>query len=413
MTTYAVNVVDASGAPVPNPQVFLNGSALTSPDFGLETGQTATLQASAPGYLPATQTVTGTLNPAWQQVTIPLASAAPAGATAPFTVTLQPPVPGMEPPLVGGGNSYSPMANQDGSQLYYNVPPGQYTASFVDTNGQLATQEATFNVQPGGSSSGATVQMAAKTDAGNQTGVPAPPAAATTVYPEDSIPLFDSGSEAVAANDSFQGYYTSAQVNASINGIVLDELNTVQWALQTNTIPIYGYASRDADGYGAGRSLVQGQLVLNFVHERYLYAVLQADPVVATSSAVKFGDPNLDAAVQLSQLLQRQNQVGTLPAGQQAAASSSLNQRVDSALASSPPSVVSLARTLAKQPGADPYANPVYLPGPFDLRIEIGTGPAKRVRMLQRCKLISDEVICDQTGQPILEAYGFIARRSS
>ena len=256
--------------------------------------------------------------------------------------------------------------------------------------------------------------MVAASDPGNQSGVGSQPSTnASDPHPEDSIPIpAISGSEAISSNSAFQGYYTSAQVNASINGITLDELNTIQWALQTNTIPLYGYASRDADAYGAGRALVQGQLVLNYVTENYLLTVIQTDPITSVTANVSFGNADQEAATQLSQLLQRQNQVGSLPAGQQAAASSSLNQRVDSALASATPAVVTLARALSQQQKRDGYSNPLYYPVTFDLRIEIGTGQAKTYRLLERCKLTSNEVICDQSGQPILEAYGFIARRA-
>ena len=53
-----------------------------------------------------------------------------------------------------------------------------------------------------------------------------------------------------------------------------DELDSVQFVLQDNKIPIYPYMGRYFAAIGQGRSLVQGQIAINFISEGYLYAVL-------------------------------------------------------------------------------------------------------------------------------------------
>ncbi len=59
----------------------------------------------------------------------------------------------------------------------------------------------------------------------------------------------------------------------------------------------------------------------------------------------------------------------------------------------------------------DPYTNPLYQHQVFDVRLEIGDGPYKTVRLLESVKLGANEQIIDQSGQTLGEAYGFTARR--
>jgi hypothetical protein len=379
-------------------------------------GQTSVITASAPGYTPQSISIQDGDAP----VTMTLA-AQDTTTSVPFTVTLQPAVPDATASMTGSNGSYAGMCSQDGSACYFTAPPGQYNLTVNDASGTYAPSATVVNVSA--ANPYAAVQMTAPSDPGNITGIGAqtvPNAAAP--YPEDSVPLpTPSGSEAAYSNSAFQGYFTSAQVNVSINGYVIDELNTIQWALQANTIPLYGYASHDADAYGAGRALVQGHLVLNYVTENYLLTLLESIPkplTAVTGSTISYrpsqAASDQAAAQQLAQLQQRLQAVKALSASQQGGMVNSLQQRINGILARSGPTVVARARAMAaqQQKSQGLYANPVYFPSAFDIRIEIGTAPPITYRLLQKCKLISNEVICDQSGQPILEAYGFIARRA-
>jgi hypothetical protein len=57
-----------------------------------------------------------------------------------------------------------------------------------------------------------------------------------------------------------------------------------QLILQDNKIPVYSYSGRYFAAIGQGRSLVQGQIAINFISEGYLYAVLDNIQSSATSS---------------------------------------------------------------------------------------------------------------------------------
>ena len=50
----------------------------------------------------------------------------------------------------------------------------------------------------------------------------------------------------------------------------IDELDSVQFVLQDNKIPVYSYMGRYFAAIGQGRSLVQGQIAINFISERCL-----------------------------------------------------------------------------------------------------------------------------------------------
>jgi len=60
----------------------------------------------------------------------------------------------------------------------------------------------------------------------------------------------------------------------------------------------------------------------------------------------------------------------------------------------------------------DPYdVNALAMDIPFDIVIKYQGGGRTITRMLEQCHLISNEQVNDQSGTPILDTYGFVARR--
>ena len=55
--------------------------------------------------------------------------------------------------------------------------------------------------------------------------------------------------------------------------IFIDEFNFIHWDLQANLIPKYGYCSEKFDDIAQGKSLIQGQLGINFVSPGYLIGI--------------------------------------------------------------------------------------------------------------------------------------------
>jgi len=207
--------------------------------------------------------------------------------------------------------------------------------------------------------------------------------------------------------DAFNKYFTATQARVYVGNMFIDEVNGLQFVLQDNTIPIFGYASRYVDAYGQGRSLVQGQLVLNFISEAYLLTMLQ--------NAVDSVGGNLDNTAQsVKEIVNLDSNAQNLATnGDPNAMLSAVLAARNQLLAGAGPSAVTAikkARPMGTQPRAS-YNNAVYQSVTFDLEVDLGDGPTKRVRRLEKVKLTSNEVIFDQSGSPVLDTYGFVARR--
>ncbi len=71
-------------------------------------------------------------------------------------------------------------------------------------------------------------------------------------------------------------YFSGAQAQIYIGGILLDEITTLQWNEHQSKVPLYGYASQYFDEVARGAVLVQGQFSINFIQPNYLYSVLRA-----------------------------------------------------------------------------------------------------------------------------------------
>ncbi len=70
-----------------------------------------------------------------------------------------------------------------------------------------------------------------------------------------------------------------------INDVFIDEFTFIHWELQANLIPKFGYCSEKFDDVAWGKSLIQGQLAINFVSPGYLIGALMGKQVTATGSA--------------------------------------------------------------------------------------------------------------------------------
>ena len=76
--------------------------------------------------------------------------------------------------------------------------------------------------------------------------------------------------EYIPSDYGFQRYFTRAQTRLYVNDIFIDEFHHIMWELQANLIPKFGYCSFKFDDVAQGKSLVQGQLAINFVSPGYL-----------------------------------------------------------------------------------------------------------------------------------------------
>lgn len=236
-------------------------------------------------------------------------------------------------------------------------------------------------------------------------------------------------SEYIYPNTDYDKYFTITGARIYIGNLFIDECNSVQYALQDNAVPVYGYASRFPDAYGQGRSLVQGQLTINFVTEGYLFTVLQQYKQLITNKNVNGSTIGTPSSQTINQILGLMNSRDTLTqqansSGSGPTATSLNNQAAQlqtqisglvNGLSPSDLDTLNASRTQQLKTFTDVigFDNPIYQDVLFDLRVELGnevTG-VKRVRYIEKCKLISNEQVIAPDGQTILDSYGFIGRR--
>lgn len=69
-------------------------------------------------------------------------------------------------------------------------------------------------------------------------------------------------------------YFSGIDVYISFNNIPIDEIVTVQFALQEPIVPIYGYASYTYDAVAHGGRIVTGSFRINFKESLYIRSAL-------------------------------------------------------------------------------------------------------------------------------------------
>ncbi len=69
-------------------------------------------------------------------------------------------------------------------------------------------------------------------------------------------------------------YFCGANVLVEIDNMVVTEVAALSFEINESKIPIYGYSSRHFDGVANGQVLVQGSMMVNFVHHDYLHKLI-------------------------------------------------------------------------------------------------------------------------------------------
>ena len=70
-------------------------------------------------------------------------------------------------------------------------------------------------------------------------------------------------------------YFSGANVVVEIKGVPALECAGLSYEVSESKRPVYGYSSRFFDGVARGQVLVQGTILLNYVHEDYFQQVLK------------------------------------------------------------------------------------------------------------------------------------------
>lgn len=364
------------------------------------------VQVTAPGYNPTNQPAVVSAD---SNVYVPL-GAMPV-AQIPISINIVPALSGATWIVSGPSSISGTFVNGQAisSNGIMSLDPGDYDITVTAAGYTSNPNPVSVTVSP--SSSTFTIPIIQSTDQGQV------PVANTTTVNSDAIqqallqnPIADyqtGQSEWIPPTDSYNKYFTATQARIYVGNLFIDEVNGLQFALQDNTIPIFGYASKYADAYGSGRSLIQGQLVINFISEMYLLTVLEEFKTKTQPTP-----PQPSQAVQTAVDLTNKIKILRAAGANDTLVSTLVDARLRALAGTGLPgiSAVKAANTVVKSSGPV-YNNPVYQSTVFDLEVKLGEGPTQRTRRLEKIKLTSNEVIYDQSGQPILDTYGFIARR--
>ena len=87
-------------------------------------------------------------------------------------------------------------------------------------------------------------------------------------------------------------YYSSLDADILFGGVFIDEVTNLNFAVQQNVMPIFGYNSYTFDDLAVGSRLVQGQFAINFTEANYLSRI---QSVMTAVSRQMYGDdtPNV------------------------------------------------------------------------------------------------------------------------
>ena len=97
-------------------------------------------------------------------------------------------------------------------------------------------------------------------------------------------------------------YFCGANVLIRIGDMPILEATGLSVSIQESKRPIYGYSSRYFDAVASGQVLVQGQLIINYVHQDYLFHAIAAGLGQSPSKAVATSLPQVDIDDYMSSL---------------------------------------------------------------------------------------------------------------
>lgn len=353
-----------------------------------------------------------------------------------FFLQFTPPANGITWTLTGPITTNGVSENDGLSQTFNKIQTGNYTLTAALTGYQNFSQDIAITAsifqsmeEEGNRFPVSLIQLADPNSPqqGNTNGDSTPITTAPANTLSTATILSPVGSEYVYPSTEFDRYFTVVGVNIYIGNLFIDEVNSLQYALQDNAIPIYGYASRYVDAYGQGRSLVQGQLTINFVTEAYLYTVMkQYQQYVAVNNKPPSSLSGINSVDQVLGLIATRNSLQQLAANtsdpvaqSQSIAQAANAQTQINATTSSMTSdqITSLNTRLQAQQSTTTdvisFDNAIYQDVLFDIRITMGneiTG-VQRTRYIEKCKLISNEQVIASDGMTLMDSYGFIGRR--
>lgn len=171
-------------------------------------------------------------------------------------------------------------------------------------------------------------------------------------------------------------YFSSIDAEIYFEDLYIDDVVSINFSLQQNTLPLFGYNSYVYDDISLGSRMVQGTFTINFTKANYLQEVLNTLKQISIEAA----DANIYTMSDSSlSEYDEQNQTQILN-----------NDR--------------------------PYNKKPLWDKRFDIYVSYGNakqpipGPASTMQIIEGVQLVSCTQQLDSTGSPVLETYQFIAR---
>lgn len=84
-------------------------------------------------------------------------------------------------------------------------------------------------------------------------------------------------------------YYSSIDATILLNGDIVEEIVQIQWTIQEQTMPLFGYNSFVWDEVAKGNRIIQGVFAINFTVPDYLDQLINKTATDATMSFVNTG----------------------------------------------------------------------------------------------------------------------------
>ena len=438
MAAFQIQIIDAiTGSPITGAVVYavagpagggVSVTTLVSTASGVTVPDgTTNVTVSAAGYVTEDDAVTGACAIGLSPVPTP-------SATLSFTVTpnsdqtnANPPAPTsagsvltIQPAAGGAIETLSVFA--DGSALSVNTyAPGTYTITVTNPGFNTLTQQV---VLPASLASSFLLALTKSTVA--PAIVSASPAAAlgstvNTSSASTAAPPASPSYEYIYPNSVDGKYFQAAQARMYIGNQFVDELNLCQWTGSQNRIPVYGYRSNKFDAVGRGRSLVQGQLAVNFISEGYMYILLQEfnkkiNSKVAASLNTSLGGVPTALQTQINSVISARSQAISNGASSTAA----MDAQLVSYAAISPQAAAyvnsvkssGVIDTSGQSLGSGTlkHKNAIYLDIPFDIVVKLEGAGRTVTKTLKNCFLGANDFSFAHDGKTLLDTYSFIAR---
>jgi len=104
-------------------------------------------------------------------------------------------------------------------------------------------------------------------------------------------------------------YYSGSDIRIYFGDVWIDEVTSIEFSLQEQVAPIFGYASFTWDRVARGSRFVQGSFSINFKETAYLQTVVNSlSSEVESDSAAYFNKEQYDKNMTIEALLAQKNQ---------------------------------------------------------------------------------------------------------